>query len=1257
MKSSSIFTLTHPQGELRNYRAIDGSTGSQVCIGDVGYVQGSAWAMMAITLTGHTETEAWQIVNLVDQQNVFLASVAVLGATSREHAANMALRSFNVDMGGIATAREYDVIDAPAFVLKRLLDLDSRAIYKARVTQEEISTTFQRLTNKPVIWDGVAPISHSCSKRLVDDMTLNDYYSELTTKAQPEAIQAELLDGSEMGQYDAIVSQVTRLDALSNRILIAMGKAADEVKPVNVTKTDPFKKHGVVNVAQIFELSDGQTITIVYHNPDSTPSRLDAKDLLTSWKFMLNKRDVTAVLQPKSGKDLNVNDLAKRMMKIAEANSARFVRTQERKAIAEKALSELDAIEQEKREIIAALEKEIAELEAELDKPLGEAVASAATGTITGSNQDPQIAKYNLTVNADGDIVNKQGEGFSSRSIAQRLMSNYNLEGYVPKRTAAGYVLHRFNDAHFKQTGKILVGNPTISDMVLTGTPRLIFERFGREFVVTETDVTGRDRFETVDLISRLTIAEAGEDGNDKFFFSSVMEAYRQTSKALDGMSIEQFNATKLAKTPESDYTTSALMASGEMDQPIDLRKKKAIQAQEDKKSELNAGLDKLRDANGKLNPLSDNAMERVKAVEEMNFDELLDFQPEFVKFMHKNKSEDEIAKLVKDRQFDLIKRTAQNSTGPDYLKANQLLYPALKAQVDELINDPDAAFYQMKLEQLQKVKQLLQENGIVVEEPNATQAPESTRYDIKNPNPRRRKKAGLVRITKREDGLYDVMLQQGTVGGEYVGQVDGIKTWLATRMQSFSDALDGVTSWEKVAKQLTLTSGEDLLGIDQFAEQEPAKPTPAEIKPDDRVLSSFKQSATAMLQEPNVRNISLGGKSYNNRTKALIDLALIMAELDNGHEALDIADELQYMLNQNSDLRKYSVMMPRLDRVTAGKVSNKVRRLNLALSEAGTSLKLVTSKDTITLAGDDKNFQRVPIYTGNASDDKPFYVLQADQAGAGQDYSALIGAVVDYLNEDKSVERKIILFGHNNQVIDSATRQLSDPLKAQFQAIYDKAKKGQLEYNQKRTAAIAASTGTGEPLDHGVLNVPLDKRGNGSLDSQIDKAMAEQAQADKEKREAKIAANKDLQDQAKAMFETLTNAEIQHYADKAGIALGEAKAELKGDAHFNPEKAISVYTALKDVVAKQAQGLEQPADPAPEQATDPEVTEVNQDEQWLDQVIDGSVDLAALNMDDFEAVAMKYADDTSSPIYAKLEQALNQIMDAKMTKAKGVAA
>ncbi|WP_262462936.1 hypothetical protein [Acinetobacter pittii] len=90
-----------------------------------------------------------------------------------------------------------------------------------------------------------------------------------------------------------------------------------------------------------------------------------------SWKFLLNKRDVTAALQPKSGKDVNVKDLAKRILKIAEANSARFIRNQERKTGAQQALDELAKIEQEKRDLLASLIQEIAELQRQLDEPIG----------------------------------------------------------------------------------------------------------------------------------------------------------------------------------------------------------------------------------------------------------------------------------------------------------------------------------------------------------------------------------------------------------------------------------------------------------------------------------------------------------------------------------------------------------------------------------------------------------------------------------------------------------------------------------------------------------------------------------------------------------------------------------------------------------------------------------------------------------------------------------------------------------------------
>ncbi len=246
MKSNSIFTVTHRQGDERIYRAQDGTKGTQTCLCDVGYIAGNAWNMLAITLPGFTDNEAWYVINLVDQQNVFLASVAVLGATSGEHAVNMALRTFNGDFCGVATASPYDVPEAQAFVLKRLLDNEARAMFKARVSYEELEKIRKRLTLTPAVWNGSAEImSHKNVGDLVSDMARNDYDSELVTHVSPVSLQSEVMKGSETDQYDSIVTQVSRLDTWSKRIITAMGEAADTVKPVNVTTTEPFKKMGL----------------------------------------------------------------------------------------------------------------------------------------------------------------------------------------------------------------------------------------------------------------------------------------------------------------------------------------------------------------------------------------------------------------------------------------------------------------------------------------------------------------------------------------------------------------------------------------------------------------------------------------------------------------------------------------------------------------------------------------------------------------------------------------------------------------------------------------------------------------------------------------------------------------------------------------------------------------------------------------------------------------------------------------------------
>ena len=164
---------------------------------------------------------------------------------------------------------------------------------------------------------------------------------------------ADILEDSE-GAYilDAMVVPMAGLERKMAALQRVMERASMTVKPVAKQISDPFTQRGVANITALFELSDGQTVAIYFHNPDVTPKKITGTDELISWKWLLNKKDITIVVAPERGEDLNVNEVAKRIMKLAEKNSAAFVRANGKRA--------------ERMQNLANLTTEIAGLEAEL---------------------------------------------------------------------------------------------------------------------------------------------------------------------------------------------------------------------------------------------------------------------------------------------------------------------------------------------------------------------------------------------------------------------------------------------------------------------------------------------------------------------------------------------------------------------------------------------------------------------------------------------------------------------------------------------------------------------------------------------------------------------------------------------------------------------------------------------------------------------------------------------------------------------------
>lgn len=163
----------------------------------------------------------------------------------------------------------------------------------------------------------------------------------------------DLTEGCEALVLDALVTPYAKLDRKVRQLQAVMARSVPDLGVEAVQVSDPFKQNGTANVVALFELSDGQTVSIYFHNPDATPGKILPTDELISWKWLLNKKDITIVVAPERGSDLAIREVGRRIMKLAAKNTAAFARVNARRA--------------ERLQNIASLRSEVEGLERELD--------------------------------------------------------------------------------------------------------------------------------------------------------------------------------------------------------------------------------------------------------------------------------------------------------------------------------------------------------------------------------------------------------------------------------------------------------------------------------------------------------------------------------------------------------------------------------------------------------------------------------------------------------------------------------------------------------------------------------------------------------------------------------------------------------------------------------------------------------------------------------------------------------------------------
>lgn len=199
-----------------------------------------------------------------------------------------------------------------------------------------------------VLWDSNAQPTSSPLHRVLYDLRVNDAAGLMLDAMTVQDLMTDP-DIEAVPVYDALVVEVASMTRKMTLLQSTMEAAGVAVKPLEMTIADPVKARGVLQVMVLFTMSDGQTVSIWFHNPDTTPAKLTPMDELISWKWLINKKDVTIVVAPERGRDLNVREVSRRVMRLVEKNSEAFTKANakagERTAVTEALKTEIVALE------------------------------------------------------------------------------------------------------------------------------------------------------------------------------------------------------------------------------------------------------------------------------------------------------------------------------------------------------------------------------------------------------------------------------------------------------------------------------------------------------------------------------------------------------------------------------------------------------------------------------------------------------------------------------------------------------------------------------------------------------------------------------------------------------------------------------------------------------------------------------------------------------------------------------------------------
>lgn len=348
-----LIAIENPMGSIRDGVGADGVPWRNRMAAHYGYFSGTRGAdgdPVDVFVGGFPDAADVWVINQVDPATgAFDEHKVMLGFASEAMARAAYNESYTRDWAGMGSMVRISVPQ-----LKWWLRHGSKS---APVTSPEGVPAMPPSGSllQPVRWTaGAEPVGKSVG-RVLYDMQFDDAHDGLLTDPMTMADLLTDPDITEVMVFDALVVEVGMLQHKAQQLMTVMQAAGDKVKPQQMEVGEPVKLRGTMQVPVIYGMSDGQTLTIWFHNPDTTPAKLTPMDTLVSARWVINKKDVTIVVAPEKGQDLKPREVARRIMKLVDANSAAFARAN---AKAAETASKIDGLKGE----IAGLQAELGEL-------------------------------------------------------------------------------------------------------------------------------------------------------------------------------------------------------------------------------------------------------------------------------------------------------------------------------------------------------------------------------------------------------------------------------------------------------------------------------------------------------------------------------------------------------------------------------------------------------------------------------------------------------------------------------------------------------------------------------------------------------------------------------------------------------------------------------------------------------------------------------------------------------------------------------